>query len=349
MTTVALSHGYPPLWNMGGEVSLHRSMTAVKGERVVLTNTQAEYYIDGIRVTQINTPDVLNTKADPSPIARQLKDLNARVVIAQNELSLPAVLAAQEAGAVSIVNVHTPPKYGKGIRAGVVYADYAVYNTETSARQWGEPGAVVLHPPISDLPSNTSTGGDAYTCLSSLRNKGVQVMLSLAEMYPDKRFIIVRSPAEPTHGIPDLEEQAARLPNVELHPRVDPKDVYKYLEQTRVLLVPSMYETYGMSAIEAAGYGIPSIHVDTPHVREGIGDAAVLISPLSITEAANGINLIENNYESYSEKARARAEWIQDRQVIELDKFSEFIKNVRKPTDRMTRQNAVARASRINR
>jgi hypothetical protein len=73
-----------------------------------------------------------------------------------------------------------------------------------------------------------------------------------------------------------------------------------------------------------------------------------LISPLSITEAANGINLIENNYESYSEKARARAEWIQDRQVIELDKFSEFIKNVRKPTDRMTRQNAVARASRIN-
>jgi hypothetical protein len=349
MTVVALSHGYPPLWNMGGEVSLHRSMTAVKGERVVLTNTQAEYYIDGIRVTQINTPDVLDIKADPSPIARQLKDLNTRVVIAQNELSLPAVLAAQEANAVSVVSVHTPPKYGKTIRAGVCYADYAVYNTETSARQWGEPGALVLHPPISELPANTSTNGDAYTCLSSLRNKGVQVVLSLAEMHPDKRFIIVRSPAEPTHGIPDLEEQAARLPNVELHPRVDPKDVHKYLKQTRVLLVPSMYETYGMSAIEAAGYGIPTVHVDTPHVREGIGDAAVLISPLSVSEAANGINLIENNYNSYSEKARARAEWIQDRQATELDKFSEFIKDIRRPQNRTARQTAVARASRVNR
>jgi glycosyltransferase involved in cell wall biosynthesis len=146
-----------------------------------------------------------------------------------------------------------------------------------------------------------------------------------------------------------LEEKAAKLPNVELHPRVDPKDVYKYLEQTRVLLVPSMYETYGMSAIEAAGSGIPTVHVDTPHVREGIGDAAVLIYPLSIAEAAAGIKLIENNYNSYSEKARARAEWIQDRQAVELDKFSEFIKNVRRPANRSARQVAVARASRVNR
>lgn len=349
MTTVALSHGYPPLWNMGGEVSLHRSMMAVKGERVVLTNTQAEYYIDGIRVTQINTPNVLDVKADPGPIAKQLKDLNARVVIAQNELSLPAVLAAQEANAVSIVNVHTPPKYGKGIRAGVCYADYAVYNTETSARQWGEPGAIVVHPPISPLPEKTAPTGDAYTVLSSLVNKGVEVVLELAKLYPNKRFIIVRSPAEPTHGLSDIEERASLLPNVELHPRVHPNDVHKYFEQTRILLVPSKYETYGMSAIEAAGYGIPTVHVDTPHVREGIGDAAVLVSPLSVKETANGIDLIENNYESYSEKARARAEWIQDRQVAELERFSEFVKNVRRPVDRATRQRNVARASRVNR
>jgi hypothetical protein len=349
MTVVALSHGYPPLWNMGGEVSLHRSLTAIKGDRVVLTNTQAEYYIDGIRVTQINTPDVLDVKASPGPIAKQLKELNAKVVIAQNELSMPAVLAAQEAGAISVVSVHTPPRYGKAIRAGVCYADYAMYNTETAARQWGEPGAMVVHPPINELPSNTNTGGDAYTLLSSLLNKGVEVVLDLAKKYPDKRFIIVRSPAEPTHGLSDLEDRASLLPNVELHPRVSPENVHKYLSQTRILLAPSRYETYGMSAIEAAGYGIPTVHVDTPHVREGIGDAAVLVSPLSVSETANGIQLIENNYESYSEKARARAEWLQDRQAIELDKFSEFIKNITRPTNRATRQQAVARASRINR
>lgn len=348
MTVVALSHGYPPLWNMGGEVSLHRSMVAIKGQRVVLTNTEAQYYIDGIQVTQINTPDVLNIRANPGPIATQLKDLNARVVIGQNELSVPGVVAANSIGAVSIVNVHTPPKYGKLIRQAVVSADYAVYNTTTSAKQWGEPKALVLHPPISDLPSNTSTKGDAYTCLSSLRNKGVEVVLSLAEMHPDKRFIIVRSPAEPTHGIPDLEDRAARLPNVELHPRVDPKDVYKYLKQTRVLLVPSMYETYGMSAIEAAGYGIPTVHVDTPHVREGIGDAAVLVPALDVERTANGIQLIEKNYDKYSLGARARAEFISKRQREELEKFSEFISTVKKPPENPSRKKLVARASRVN-
>jgi glycosyltransferase involved in cell wall biosynthesis len=348
MTVVALSHGYPPLWNMGGEVSLHRSMVAIKGQRVVLTNTEAQYYIDGIQVTQINTPDVLNIRANPGPIATQLKDLNARVVIGQNELSVPGVVAANSIGAVSIVNVHTPPKYGKLIRQAVVSADYAVYNTTTSAKQWGEPEALVLHPPISDLPSNTSTKGDAYTCLSSLRNKGVEVVLSLAEMHPDKRFIIVRSPAEPTHGIPDLEDRAARLPNVELHPRVDPKDVYKYLKQTRVLLVPSMYETYGMSAIEAAGYGIPTVHVDTPHVREGVGDAAVLVPALDVERTANGIQLIEKNYDKYSLGARARAEFISKRQREELEKFSEFISTVKKPPENPSRKKLVARASRVN-
>jgi glycogen synthase len=177
----------------------------------------------------------------------------------------------------------------------------------------------------------------------------VEVVLELAKLYPNKRFIIVRSPAEPTHGISNLEERASKLPNVELHPRVDPKDVYKYFEQTRILLVPSMYETYGMSAIEAAGYGIPCVHVDTPHVREGIGDAAVLVSPLSVSETANGIDLIESNYESYSDKARAKAEWLQDRQAIELQRFSEFVKNIDFPKNKSDRQRSVAKASRVNR
>ena len=331
LTTVALSHGYPPLWNMGGEVALHRAMKAIKGERHVLTATNSPYTFEDIYVEQINTPDVLDIYADPYPIAKQLKNLNAKVVIGQNELSLPGVVAANEIGAVSIVNVHTPPRYGKTIYEAMRITDYAVYNTEASAQEWGEPDAFVLHPPITPLPPKTSPQGDAYTLLSSLVNKGVEVVLELAKLYPKQRFIIVRSPAEPTHGLPDIEKRVAKLPNIELHPRVAPEDVHKYFEQTRVLLAPSRYETYGMSAIEAAGYGIPSIHVDTPHVREGIGKAAFLISPLSTEEAAKGIDLIEKDYNLYSDRSRARAEWLQSRQITELRDFSKFIEEIKKP------------------
>jgi hypothetical protein len=348
MTVVGVSHGYPPLWNMGGEVSLHRTLASLKEEVVVLTSTEKDYTFEGVKVKQVNTPNVLNINAKPQPIAEQLKELNARVVIGQSELSLPAVLAAQAVGAISMVNVHAPPKYGRGIREAVIRADYAIYNTEVAAKQWGEPKAIVLHPPITALPKEIKNKGDAYTVLSSLLNKGVEVVLALAKMYPDKRFIIVRSPAEPTHGLADLEERAALLPNVELHPRVPPEEVYKYFEQTRILLVPSRYETYGMSAIEAAGYGIPSIHVDTPHVREGIGDAAILIKPLSIEEAAKAIDTIESDYEAYSTKAREKAEWLQARQVQELERFAEFVATAKKPREDQIRKRSVTRASRQN-
>lgn len=344
MTVAALSHGYPPLWNMGGEVSLHRTMKAIREDKVVLTATNEPYTFEGVRVENINTPDVLDIRANPRPIAAQLTEQNARIVIGQNELSLAAVRAASMIDAISIVNIHTPPRYGANLREAMRLSDYAIYNTQVAANEWGEPDALVLHPPISPMPDNFNTNGDAYTLLSSLRNKGVEVVLELAARYPDKRFIIVRSPAEPTHGLPDLEARAALLPNVELKPRVPPEEVHKYLEQTRILLVPSRYETYGMSTIEAAGYGIPTVHVDTPHVREGIGAGAILVPALDVEATAAGIDMIEASYAQCSENARDRAEWLHKRQDIELDRFANFIENITKPAGNSLRRRAIDKA-----
>ena len=343
MSIVALSHGYPPLWNMGGEVSLHRTLIAAAGDKFVLTATDEPYTFEGVNVMQIDAKNVLDIKTDPMPIATQLRELDANVVIGQNELSLAAVKAARIIGAASIVNVHTPPRYGRNLADAMYETNYAIYNTRTSAEQWGEPKALVVHPPINPMPKNTYTKGDAYTVLSSLRNKGVEVVLALAILYPDQRFIIVRSPAEPTHGLPDIEERVAKLPNVELHPRVAPEDVDKYFKQTRILLVPSRYETYGMSAIEAAGYGIPTVHVDTPHVREGIGDGAILVPPMDVYATKAGIDTIEANYEAYSFNARKRAEWLHARQAIEMDQFAEFVANAKRLNEKelYARQKAV--------
>lgn len=329
---------------MGGEVSLHRTLIAADGRKCVLTATEEPYEFEGIEVDKINAKNVLDIRTDPAPIADQLKQLNATVVIGQNELSLAAVKAARVIGAAAVVNVHTPPRYGRGIADAMYETDYAIYNTYTSAVEWGEPHALVVHPPINPMPAKINNKGDAYTILSSLRNKGVEVVLSLAKIYPDKRFIIVRSPAEPTHGLPDIEKRVADLPNVELHPRVAPEEVGKYLKQTRILLVPSRYETYGMSAIEAAGYGIPCVHVDTPHVREGIGDGAILVPPMDVSATAAGIDTIEKNYDLYSLNARKRAEWLEVRQQIEMQRFADFIDNAKPLTEkeRYARQKSIA-------
>lgn len=351
MTVVAVTHGYPPGWNMGGEVALHRSMLAVRGDRIALTQAPTDYVLDGVRVTQLNLPNLLDIHADAAPLVEQLRDTNARVVIAQNELSLPAVQAAGTLGIPSIVNVHTPPKYGSTIRSAVPIADHGVYNTHTSAVQWGEPDALVLHPPASPVPSKPKAPGDAYTLLSSLTHKGVEIVLQLAQRMPHQRFIVVESPAK--HMEPaDLAERIDKLANVELHPRVAPEQVAsEYLSQTRILLVPGRYETYGMSAIEAAGYGIPSIHVDTPHAREGIGEAAVLIPGLNVEAAHAAIGHVEQSYTRRQHLARARAEWLAAREQFELEAWADFIDTVqlRPEAERRARQQRVTRASIRNR
>ena len=213
MKIVALSHGYPPFWNMGGEVSLHRTLKALNGDKHVLTSAKETYVFEGVNVEQVALENVLKINSNPRPVTNQLKKMQADVVIGQSELSLVAVNAAYDANAISIVNVHAPPKYGDGIREAVRLSDYAIYNTHEAARLWGEPNAFVLHPPITPLPEKIKNKGDAYTLLSSLTNKGVSVVLHLAKIFPNKRFIIVRSPAEPTHGLPDLEELVKKLPN----------------------------------------------------------------------------------------------------------------------------------------
>lgn len=335
MRVVAVTHGYPGRsgWNMGGEVSLHRTLVALGGGVTVLTRTDQPYDIDGVHVEPITMTDVLNPEADPAPLVTQLAKHAATVVIAQNELSLPAVRAAREVGIPSVVSVHTPPRYGHGIAQAVHECDAAVYNTQTSADEWCTPGSLVIHPPIGPLPHKPAAPppGDAYLALSNLRNKGVEPVLRLASRMRRQRFIIVRSPAEATHGLPTFDAIAAKLPNVQVMPRVDPDEVAPaYLSQARILLVPSRYETYGMSTIEAAGYGIPTVHVDTPHVREGIGDAAYLIPPLNIPRLTRGVQTIEADFTTWSTRARSRAEWLAERQIAELVRWREWLPTVKR-------------------
>lgn len=349
MRVVALSHGFPPLRSMGGEIAFHRilePLVRAGHEVTVLTKTDDPYVFEGVRVEPINIPDVLDVNADTHRIAAQIG--SADLVIGLHELSQAAVRAAALIGATSAVNVHAPPRFGRVLRQAVLEADHVVYNTLQCAKDWGEPGALVVHPPSSPIPTEQGLPqGDAYVMLSNLWNKGGEVVLELARRMPDRKFIMVRSPAEDTHGVPDFDTRALELPNVAVHPRVNPEDVAEhYFSQARILLVPSKYETYGMSAIEAAGYGIPSIHVDTPHAREGVGSAAIFIPPLGVDAAERAIHQIESDYENRSRQARTRAQWLAERQDAEIAGWVAYAESARRLTqpERRTRQQRLARS-----
>jgi hypothetical protein len=163
---------------------------------------------------------------------------------------------------------------------------------------------------------------DARTSTSSLLNKGAARVLELAKRRHDQRFIIVESPAHHTHGNPEFWVEAERLSNVEIWPRLHPDEMGRLWAETRVLLVPSRYETYGMAAMEAAWHHIPSVHVDTPHVREGIGEAARLLKTTKIDELDHALTEVELEYELWSDRAFHRVESLAQRESAELARFT---------------------------
>lgn len=146
--------------------------------------------------------------------------------------------------------------------------DLAVFNTHWinryfSARHKGL-SSIVVHPPVWGH-EHAAAPGDHITLVNLNRDKGSGVFYALAERMPEHRFLGVVG----GHGPQVIRED---LLNVTIQPQTPDmrSDVWA---RTRVLLMPSVYESYGMVAIEAAHSGIPVIANPTPGLMESLSYA----------------------------------------------------------------------------
>jgi glycosyltransferase involved in cell wall biosynthesis len=93
--------------------------------------------------------------------------------------------------------------------------------------------------------------GDCITLVNANQNKGVAQFIAMARHMPDRKFLGV---------IPYYGE--LRLPpapdNIEWIPFDD--DIRNILKRTRILVMPSYYESFGRIAVEAMYNGIPVIY-----------------------------------------------------------------------------------------
>jgi len=314
VTLAAFLHGYPPLWSMGGEMSTHRTLCAVPGS-VVFTETPEEYEYDGVLVRPATGTSLQCIRDDA-------ESAGATILFGHSTLADDTIRAARHKHLPSILAIHAPRRFGADLRHAKTTATVRLYNTEAARRDWRDPRGWVLHPPVG-LPFPIPDGPhNALTLTSSLKNKGANRVLDLAKRRYDQRFIIVESPAHPTHGDPDFWMNAEKLDNVEVWPRLHPNEMGRLWAETRVLLVPSRYETYGMAAMEAAWYGIPSVHIDTPDVREGIGTAALLLKTTDFEELDHALTEVEIEHDVWSERAYDRVSSLAQREADELALFA---------------------------
>lgn len=93
--------------------------------------------------------------------------------------------------------------------------------------------------------------GDCITLINANQNKGQATFLEIARQMPDQKFLGV---------LPYYGERAVATspPNVEWIPFDD--DIRNILRRTRILLMPSYYESFGRVGIEAMANGIPVLY-----------------------------------------------------------------------------------------
>lgn len=145
-------------------------------------------------------------------------------------------------------------------------AALVVWNSRWIAEQypdWDGP-SLVVHPPV-DLDEYATDNLDRFLCGSvTLLNltavKGGELFWRLASARPDLPFLGV-------DGSYYLQEPPpVELVNAEhLENQVDVVPIY---QRTRVLLMPSGYESWGRTAMEAMASGIPVIASPTPGLKE---------------------------------------------------------------------------------
>ncbi|GAA2405299.1 glycosyltransferase [Actinomadura vinacea] len=257
---------YLPYQNAGAEWMLHTMLRALADRgctvQVLLERVRpgmtAGHEMHGVAILpRRGEDDFLDIFRDP--VRRP------DVIVTQQPATGPATSLGERFGVpvVQIVHSASPDSITCCDRAALV-----VVNAEWIGDAIGLRDPLVIHPPVPAADYATIPG-ECVTLINLKLTKGAQVFYQLAERFPDQRFLGVR-------GGYGAQVIRADLPNVEIIDTV-PGDRMRdaVYARSRILLVPSLYESYGRVGVEAMCSGIPVIANPTPGLRESLGDAGV--------------------------------------------------------------------------
>jgi glycosyltransferase involved in cell wall biosynthesis len=83
--------------------------------------------------------------------------------------------------------------------------------------------------------------------------------------------------------------------NVVVTGYIEEEDKGAVIRQATALLFPSLYEGFGFPVVEAMHLGTPVIASNSSSLPELVGDAGILVNPLSVPEIAISLDLITEN------------------------------------------------------
>ncbi|MEU1497256.1 glycosyltransferase family 4 protein [Streptomyces sp. NPDC005732] len=296
LSIVARVHAMPPEHNAGAEhmlVSMLRPLVE-RGHDVQVWlsrygKAHKEYEYRGIRVVP------LESRLDfPTAVKR------ADVLLGHLETVPSAASLARGYGKPLVVVCHNTHRatFRDAAAGGTALAVYNSLWMEREAElffaEYPKPirpeRSLVVRPPVF-ADEYATKPGKAITLINCNPEKGGKVLDALARRMPEQQFLAVKG-AYGEQILPDL-------PNVEIVDHVRGEDMRETVyARTRVLLMPSSYESWGRAGCEALASGIPVVAHPTPGLCESLGEAGIFVDRNDL-----------DGYEAVLRKLRAVAEY----------------------------------------
>lgn len=308
---LAVVHGWPPYFVAGSERMMQHLLSALPADEFDVSvlsfgynderPIREPYRVDGIRVdtgyVPLEVPDVIVTHHGQG--SRVTQDI------------------CQDYPEIRVVAVYHNERYDiPDIQA--LDAELDVYNTHWVAERLKKPG-IVVHPPLEPERHIVPETGSNVTLVNLQKNKGVDTFNAMASRFPGTPFLGVKGgygKQEPSPGVRVMDTTQ------------DMREVWK---DTRILLAPSEYESYGMVAAEACLNGIPVLAHPTPGLVECLDESGLFLDRSDYDKWESTIRLLltdRDAYEERSEMARIRGQELLAQTVTELELFVESIRGL---------------------
>lgn len=304
MRVLAMAHAYPPHHNGGAEMTLAAQLEhlAARGHTVdVLLNRDPSKAPAGLPYANSSAPgedyvrngvSVHLPRNNGDPFTWIGTDRHPDVLVSHLENTTRAAVLADMHDIPMVHILHNTHDFSKHcLRRG--RSDLAVFNTQWMADDYAQwfarlgrelPPSVIAHPAVYreeyevhevDRPGvKVTLPGKAITLINLYEPKGGALFWELARRMPSRGFLGITG-AYGEQVEPENWRADEAYDHVSVWPHMPPAKMRSVYAQTRVLLMPSEYESYGRTAVEAACSGIPTIAHPTPGLVEALGDGGI--------------------------------------------------------------------------
>jgi glycosyltransferase involved in cell wall biosynthesis len=286
-------HMYPPNHNAGAEMMAHAMNTFLVRESNAKVNVILNQKQEIGNYERVN----LIWRGDNEKRIKTIESAQLLLSHLDNEPNAITTAVIGNKPLVLVMHNSFRMKFLKEFKKILPNNLYLIHNSEWIKKYYEPLGipSIVVYPPVSWQDYSVTSSKEFVSLINMNENKGGKIFLEICKRMPDVRFLGVKGAYDK-----QMMKSLKNLVLIDNTPQI--KEIYS---RTGILLMPSKYESWGRTAVEAMSSGIPVIAHPTPGLVESCGSAGIFCDRDDIDSWIKEIRKLKTDSSYYEEKSKA--------------------------------------------